>query len=97
MTTRTFTREELVDELGLPCEPYEDKVTIISDEISDHGRWDMGHTIISQLADQPADEAWLTHYAVVVTESQWQAPWEHEDHVTAKLVKRVEKIVEVWE
>lgn len=95
--TRTFTKDELVTQFGLPSEP-EEGITVVSDEMYDHGRWSVGHTLIFRIeAEQPENEAWRVYYSVGATEYQPESPWEYDDNIVAHLVRLVPKTVEVWE
>jgi hypothetical protein len=95
-TTRTFTRQELYD-MGLPERPPKGG-TQISDTIIDQGRWSTDHELIVQFPEQVGtDEAWRFYYSHGSTECQDECPWEHEDEVTATLVRRTTKMVQVWE
>jgi hypothetical protein len=97
---KTFTRDYLTDELDLPDRPHKDLRNgriVISDEIVDHSRWSVIHTLVFRLADQPANEAWSVDYSVGATESQDERPWEHEEEVEAILMREVEKTIKAWE
>ena len=97
-STRTFTRDYLCNELDLPraagtrhgCE-------VISDDIDDTTRWSVMHTLIFRLDGMPDGEAWMVGYSVGATEMQDESPWENEKEVEATLVRRVERVVLVWE
>ncbi len=96
-TTRTFTREEL-DDLGLPYGWRKDRVTIISQEMVDKRRWYITTACTFRLPEQPEDEAWVVYYNDPSTECQdSQDIWNDEDDVTATLVRKVTKTLEVWE
>lgn len=94
---RTFTRQELED-LDLPrsggagC-----GCTVISDTVIDTSRWSIIYELVFQLDGQPEDEAWCVGYSVGATERQDERPWQDEDTVEATLVKRIQKLVTVWE
>jgi hypothetical protein len=97
---KTFEVRYLRDELELPDSASEHEKhgrMVYSDQITDHTRWSVVHTLIFRTADQPADEAWSVDYSVGATESQDESPWEHEEQVEAILVRRVEKTIKVWE
>jgi len=93
MGLKTFTRQELRDVL------YEDneKSKIISDRIIENSRWSILHELIFRFDDMPEDEAWRVSYTVGATEQQDESPWEYEETDEATLVRRVEKLVKVWE
>lgn len=104
--TRKFKREELFA-LGLPDEymgddeiellPSEKRAKVISDQITGTSRWSNIYTLVFQLPDQPDDEAYQVSYKTGATECQDESPWEYEKVVTASLVRRVERVVKVWE
>ena len=95
MTTKTFSREYLMEELGLPhcC----DGGKIISDKITGKRRWVDEHDIIFRLNDQPEDEAYSASYEIGSTENQDARPWEYEKEVVCSIVHRTTKTIEVWE
>lgn len=92
--TRVFTVAEL-NELEVTYNSDESKV--ISDNIANERRWSVTHKLIFQLKDQPKDEAWLVYYQKPATECQECDQWFDEKTVEAKLVRRKQKLVEVWE
>lgn len=87
-TTREFTREELLD-LGLPDSAIENKLV-------DHGRWSLHYECYFRTDDLPEGYAWQAMYSVGATEQQDERPWQHEETVTATLVRRGQKLVEGW-
>lgn len=95
MATKTFNREYLTEELGLPgcC----DGGKIISDEIVDQRRWVNVCEIVFQVPGQAEDEAYKTSYEVGSTENQDTRPWEYEKEVECTIVRKTTKMVEVWE
>jgi hypothetical protein len=96
-TTRTFTRQELCD-LDLPrSHGTRSGCTVISNELIDNDRWSVIYDLIFQLDGQPEDEAWCVCYRRGATEYQDEAPWENEPIVEAALLRRVQKLVTVWE
>ena len=94
-TTKTFDREYLKDELGLPGGHGTAK--IVEDNIIGHSRWSVDHSLVFQEPGQAEDQAWVTTYSRGATESQEEGPWENEEQVECTLVRRVEKTVTVWE
>jgi hypothetical protein len=95
-TTRTFTRDELLD-LDLPNPGKSDRVEVVSDEITGTRRWSVDHWLVFRLPGQPEGFAWGVSYSVGATESQDESPWQYEDTVEAVLLQRVERVVAVWE
>lgn len=82
MARKTFTTDYLRNELGLPF----DSVHVISDKISDTGRWSILHDLIFK---DPADgKCYQVGYSVGATEMQDERPWEYEDTVTATEVEK---------
>lgn len=101
MPHRTFTIDELNAMGVLEIDPgetdEESMVTVISDEMVEHKRWSVRHSLVFRLKDQPADEAYRVSYYVPATECQEQDPWNDADEVKATIVRRAMKTVEVWE
>ena len=96
---KKFDKNELL-EIDLPYldeGQKVDDVTLISREIIDTNRWSIIYEIVFRFDDQLSDQAWSASYSVGATEMQDESPWEYEEEVKAILVKRVEKVVEVWE
>jgi len=92
--TRIFTRQELED-LMLPsklggCE-------IISDVEFDERRWYVWREVTFRLAGQADNEAWRLCYKSDKTEVSDIDKWDDKDEVEATLVRKVTKMVEVWE
>lgn len=82
MARKTFTTDYLRNELGLPF----DSAHVISDEITDTGRWNIVHDLIFE---DPADgKCYQVGYSVGATENQDERPWEYEDTVTATEVEK---------
>lgn len=90
MAIKTFTKEYLMKELGLPYGG-----ALISYRIVDRTRWSLAYEIIFQ---DPSDEKYyLTYYDEGATEMQDKAPWEYEDKIKATEVHHVQKLMDVWE
>lgn len=97
-TTRTFTREQLRNEMDLPGQLGDGiGCTVIANEITDTGRWTVHHRLTFRLDGQAENEAWRVNYRTAATEQQDERPWEYDKEVTATLVRLVEKLVKVWE
>jgi hypothetical protein len=93
--TRTFTRAELLA-LMLPWKAG-DGGEILADEEVDERRWYVIRAVTFRLAGQPEDEAWRLLYRSDKTEMGDIDLWDDEAEVTATLVRKVTKMVEVWE
>lgn len=94
--TETFDPEQLI-EMGLPYDAPEGG-RVISDDITGKSRWSVHHLLVVQFAEQvETDKAWAFTYSVGATECQEERPWEYDNEVTARLVRKVTKTVEVWE
>lgn len=83
--TRTFTREFLREELGLP---YESDI-VVRDKITNNTRWEIWHELIFEYEGK----LYRTEYSKGATEFQETTPWENETNVTCVLVEPYEKIV----
>lgn len=94
-TTRVFTRQELGD-LQLPWKAGVGG-EVISDVEFDERRWYVWREITFRLAGQPEGEAWRLSYKADKTEIGDIDKWDDEAEVTATLVRKVTKMVEVWE
>ena len=86
---RTFDKDFLVDELGLP---YEDGDNIQSDYIVDTTRWSEIHDLIFKYEDK----FYQTSYSVGATECQDERPWEYDDEVECTEVHKVSVQMSVW-
>lgn len=80
---KKFTREFMVGILY----DFEDK--IVKDEITDHSRWSVHHSLIFE----HEGKLWETYYSTGATESQDERPWEHEDEVECDEVEAYEKTI----
>lgn len=78
----------------LPYEgnPNED-VEVIENNITDSGRWDIYMELIVRVKDKFYSVGWTKG----ATESQYHKPWEYESEVEFVEIKKVSKMVEVWE
>ncbi len=72
---------------------YGDTEGLISDEITDTGRWSVHHSIIFK----HDDKFYRAHYSVGATEQQDERPWEYDKEVECTEVRPVEKTVIVYE
>jgi len=93
--TRMFTRQELAD-LMLPWRSG-DGGEIITDIEFDERRWYVWREITFRLAGQTDGEAWRLCYKADKTEMGEIDLWDDKDEVEATLVRKVTKMVEVWE
>jgi len=85
-----------VDELkdyGLPYDGY-DGVEVVEDTITHNSRWSIHHKIVFKWIDGKYYQA---EYYVGATELQDEGPWEYRDYVTCTEVRKVPKVIEVWE
>lgn len=94
-TTRVFTRQELAD-LMLPWRAGTNG-EIIADVEMDERRWYVIREVTFRLAGQTDGEAWRLPYRADKTEMGEIDLWGDEQEVTATLVRKVTKMVEVWE
>lgn len=91
MAQKTFRTQYLRDELGLP---HDNSELVVSDEIVDHGRWSILHSMIFK---DPADNKYYEiGYRTGATELQDERPWEYEDTVTATEVEKRTLLQEVY-
>lgn len=86
MIKKTFDRDYLKNELGLPYE------NAIVDEITDTTRWSIMHEIVFK----DNGKFYLTTYSVGATEMQLESPWEYESKVECIEVELREVKVEKW-
>ena len=91
-----FKREYLKD-MGLPYGISPEDGKILSRTIVDTGRWSIHYDLMFRLADMPEDQAWVVSYSRGATEHQDESPWEYDEEVEATLVRKVEKVMTVWE
>ena len=94
-TTRVFTRQELAD-LMLPSRALTE-CEIVADEEIDERRWYVWREVTFRLAGQPKSKAWRLSYKADKGEMGDIDLWNDEAEVTATLVRKVTKMVEVWE
>ena len=94
-TTRVFTRQELAD-LMLPWKAGTEG-EIVADVEFDERRWYVWREVTFRLAGQPDGEAWRLPYKDDKTEIGDIDKWVDAAEVTATLVRKVTKMVEVWE
>jgi len=88
MTTRTFTKEFLVDELDLP----DNDDIVVYREISDTSRWSIHYDLVFKYEDK----FYKTYYSIGATESQDEGPWEFDETVNCVEVEAKEVIVINW-
>ena len=83
-----FSKDDLLEKYALLWGPNNGAV-VISDTIVDHTRWSVHHEIIFTIPGMEEGTAWRTRYSISATESQ--------DEVDCDLVRKVSKVIEVWE
>lgn len=88
---RTFTREFLVEELGLPWSVYGNG-RLIEDKVIGNTRWAIKHRLVFQYEDK----YYQTYYYIGATECQDIPPWEGEDKVECIEVEEQEVTVLQW-
>lgn len=81
-----FKAKFLKDDLDLPY-------SALVDTVVDTRRWSVVHEIIFE----HEGKHYQTDYSVGATEMQDERPWENEDEVECVEVRKVQKVVEVWE
>jgi hypothetical protein len=97
MKTKKFSREYLVDELGLPDYLNDGGAITLSDKIVGKTRWSDVHELIFRLPDQNDGTAWKVKYRYPATEAYSEEPWDCEKFIEATLVHQVEKeTTNVW-
>lgn len=84
---KKFSREYLMNELGLPYE------NIIVNDIIDTSRWSVIHTIVFMDKD---GKFYQTSYSEGATECQDERPWEYESEVECYEVELKEVTVKKW-
>lgn len=95
MNTVKFSRDYLVNGLGLPYDPNADLVNIVENQIVDHDRWSVSYKLIFSLKED--ETFYLVYYSRGATELQEEEPWEFDKEVEVYKVNRVEKLVTVYE
>ena len=83
---KTFKSKFLKDELDLPYSALEDRII-------DTTRWSTIHEIIFE----HEGKFYSAVYSAGSTEMQDERPWQYEDEVECEEVRKVPKVVEVWE
>jgi len=91
----TKTRKEMIA-LGLPGGGKKGGAVVVEDTITEQGRWTTSHDLIFRLLNMPDNLAYQTYYREGSTEQQDESAWEYDDAVCT-LVRKVPKVVEVWE
>jgi len=84
--TKKFSKEYLMEELGLPYNSVEKTLV-------DSGRWALTYEIVFQDVD---GKYWQTYYNTGATEMQYEPPWEYEDEVECTEVEKRQVTVEKW-
>lgn len=85
---KIFSRDYLVNELGLPY----DSDCVIDNTIIQHKRW----SIVRRLIFKDNGKTYRTYYEEPATEEQEIYPWEDEDEVECEEVIPVEAKVTMW-
>jgi hypothetical protein len=85
--TRTFTREQLLEEWEILDDP-------VSDRIVSRQRWANTHEVIFQAPDD--QKFYATSYSRGHGDDP-EMPWQYEKTVTAIEVHQVEKTIKAWE
>lgn len=85
---KIFSRDYLVNELGLPY----DSDCVIEDTMIDKERWSIVHRLIFK----DNDKAYRTYYEEPATEEQEMQPWEDEDEVECEEVIPVKVKTTIW-
>ena len=89
-------KEIVVNEWGLP-HPYslnkEHDIEILGDSIIDQRRWVTVHRLLLRIKDK----FYETTYQHGSTECQDESPWEHVSEVNFIELRKVQKLVDVWE
>ena len=77
MVMRTFKKDFLTEELGLPW----DSCFIIYDKIIDNTRWSIIHELVFEIKEEGETKYYKTTYSEGATEFQPERPWEYKDEV----------------
>jgi hypothetical protein len=85
MVKKTFSRDYLMDELGLPY-------SAVFKEIVDTNRWSIHHRII--FSDK--GKFYEAYYSEGATECQDESPWEYDKTVECTEVELKEVVVKKW-
>jgi len=88
MTTRTFTKDFLVEDLDLP---YNDDITKVN-EVIDTSRWSIHYDLVFEFEGKH----YRTSYSVGATESQDESPWEYDEEVRCVEVEEQEITTTAW-
>lgn len=92
--TLKVAKDVVKDEWGLPYDDSpEHDVEILEDKIVDTGRWSIHHELTVRIGDK----FYQTGYSVGATEYQEERAWEYDKEVEFTEVRKVEKLVTVWE
>ena len=90
MNKKTFSKDFLVDQLGLP---YDNDSIIMEDKIVDQTRWSIIHSLVFKHDD---GKFYRVSYSEGATECQYERPWEYEENVNGVEVELKEVLVEKW-
>jgi hypothetical protein len=86
MKTVKIKKQFAIDELDLPFSAVEDIITHSS-------RWHEHHKIVFEYEGK----FYRTTYRVGATEMQEEYPWDDKDEIECTEVRKVQKMVDVWE
>lgn len=88
---KTFSKEFLINELGLPDDPDPDKVEVLLNEILSTNRWSSYNEIVFKFDGV----LYRAYYGQGLTENQHESPWDYENDVKCEVVEpvTVEKVV----
>ena len=85
---KIFSRDYLVNELGLPY----DSDYVIDNTIIQHKRW----SIVRRLIFKDNGKAYRTYYEEPATEEQEMQPWEDEDEIECEEVIQMKVKTTIW-
>jgi hypothetical protein len=93
MTTKTYTKEQLIDVLGCGIGKKTDTgLVLLSDDIDGNSRFSIQHAIVFQ----DGEKFYRTVYSVGATEYQDESPFEYSGTDCLE-VKPVQKLITVYE
>jgi hypothetical protein len=81
--TRTFPKDFLVDELGLPDDADTERVKVLRNEIIDTSRWSVHYTLVFEFEGG----IYGTTYSLGATEMQEEHPWDYMSDVKCDVME----------